>query len=105
MSFFKKAMEKAADIGGDVASASKRQAQRGKLELDAKRISGKIDDEKNAIGHLLFPRLQSGQLSVDDPALGAKLASIASLETELAEKRHEIDALKSDDDEKAPAAG
>ena len=38
MSFFQRAKEKAAEIG----SATKRQTIRGKLEIDARRIEGKV---------------------------------------------------------------
>ena len=46
MSFLKKVKE----IGGDLADSGKRSAQRGKLELEVRRLEGKINDEKNGIG-------------------------------------------------------
>jgi hypothetical protein len=101
----KKAVGKAAEVGGDVAAKSKRQAQRGKLEIEAKRLSGKIDEEKNQIGQLLYPLLQSGQLTVDVPEVGDRMRAIAQIESEVAEKRAEIEALlHADAKEEAVAA-
>jgi hypothetical protein len=93
MSFFKKVKE----ISGDVADKTKRGAIRGKLEIEVRRIEGKIGDEKNAIGHAVFPMLESGTLAVDNDDVIAHMGKIVELNTELAERRREIEALGSEE--------
>lgn len=90
MSFFKKARE----VTGDLAAASKRQAQRGKLEIDVRRLESKASSEKDAIGQALFPLLDAGTLLVDAPEVQEHLKAIKDLQAEIAERRAEIDALR-----------
>jgi hypothetical protein len=89
MSFLRKARE----LTGDVAAASKRQAQRGKLELELRRLEGKVSSEKDAIGHALFPLLESGTLQTDVADVQTHMTTIKELMGEIAERRAEIDAL------------
>jgi hypothetical protein len=89
MSFFRKAKEATADL----AAASKRQAQRGKLEIEVKRLESKVSSEKDAIGHALFPLLEAGGLKVDLPEVGKHLETVAELVAEIAAKRAEIAAI------------
>jgi hypothetical protein len=93
MSFLKKVK----DIGSDIAETSKRGAQRGKLELDVRRIEGKMEDEKKAIGLILFNLMETGVLQVDNDDVKTHLASLETLHGELAEKHREIDNLKETD--------
>jgi hypothetical protein len=97
MSFFKRAKEVSADLAG----ATRRQAQRGKLELDARRIEGKIDSEKEQLGRDLYPLLEEGKLQLDLPEVREHMEAIAALKVELAAKRDEIEALSRDGDEKS----
>lgn len=102
MSLFRRAKE----VTGDLAGASKRQAQRGKLELELRRLESKISSEKDAIGQAIYPSLESGDLKVDLPDVATHMAAISSLNAELAEKKAEIDALGRDGaapDTSAPA--
>jgi hypothetical protein len=86
MSFLKKFK----DVGEDLAEKGKRQAQRGKLELDVRRLEGKVNEEKEAIGAALLPLLESGALSVDNEDVKAHVAEVARLRGEIEERRKEI---------------
>lgn len=103
MSFFKKAKE----VTSDLAAASKRQAQRGKIEIEVRRLESKVGSEKDAIGHALFPMLESGTLQVEVPEVKDHLAAIVDLQREIAEKRAEMEALREagDDAEGGTAPG
>ena len=98
MSFFKKARE----VTDDLAAASKRQAQRGKLEIEIRRLEGKINDEKHAIGEALYPLLESGQLTVEVESVHESMKRIAELTSEVGQRRAEIDALREGGEEQAP---
>jgi hypothetical protein len=89
MSIFRKAKE----ATGDLAAASKRQAQRGKLEIEVRRLESKVNSEKDAIGHLVFPLLEAGTLQVDSPDVQDHMKTIAELMGEIGERRAEIEAL------------
>jgi hypothetical protein len=89
MSIFRKARE----ATGDLAAASKRQAQRGKLEIEMRRLESKINSEKDAIGHLVFPLLEAGTLQVDLLDVQDHMKTIAELIGEIGERRAEIEAL------------
>ena len=93
MSFFRKAKEATADL----AAAGKRQAQRGKLELEVKRLEGKVSSEKDAIGHALFPLLEAGQLQTDVTEVADHMAKIKELTAEIEERRADIEKLGADD--------
>lgn len=95
MSFFKRAKE----VAGDLGAAGKRQAQRGKLEVEVRRLEGKISSEKDAIGQALYPLLERGELQVDLPEVHEHLKAIADLQGELGVKRAEIEALKEGGDD------
>jgi hypothetical protein len=100
MSFLRKARE----LTGDVAAASKRQAQRGKLEIELRRLEGKVSSEKDAIGHALFPLLEAGTLQTDVADVQTHMATIKELSAEIAERRAEIDPLGQGDGDAAGAA-
>ncbi len=100
MSFFKRAKE----VAGDLGAASKRQAQRGKLEIEVRRLESKVGSEKDAIGHALFPMLESGSLAVDSPEVQDHMTSIANLVAEVAAKKAEIEELSGDDEDRAKDA-
>jgi hypothetical protein len=92
MSLFRRAKE----VTGDLAGASKRQAQRGKLEIELRRLESKISSEKDAIGQVLYPSLESGDLKVENAEVLAHMSTISSLHAEIAEKKAEIEALGRD---------
>lgn len=89
MSIFKKAKGAA----GDLAAASKRQAQRGKLELELRRLESKVNSEKDAIGPLVYPLLEAGTLQVDLIEVQDHMMTISELSSEIAERRAEMEAL------------
>lgn len=91
MSFVSRAKE----VTADLASVSKRQARRGKLEVDVRRLDAKVSAEKDAIGHALFPLLEAGTLEVDAPEVQRHLTSIAELLAEIGEKKTELELLRS----------
>jgi len=97
MSLFRRAKE----VTGDLAGASKRQAQRGKLELELRRLESKISSEKDAIGQALYPALESGDLKVELPEVLAHMTTISGLNGEIAEKKAEIEGLSRTGDEGA----
>ena len=100
MSIFRKARE----ATGDLAAASKRQAQRGKLELELRRLESKVNSEKNAIGHLVFPLLEAGTLQVDLPEVHDHMKTIAELTGEIGQRHAEIEALGQGGNDEPPAA-
>ena len=89
MSFLKKVKE----ITGDIADSGKRGALRGKLELEVRRLEGKLNDEKNGIGQAVFPLLAAGTVAIADEAVAGHMTRIAVLSEELTAKRKEIDSL------------
>ena len=91
MSLFRRARE----VTGDLAAASKRHAQRGKLEVEVRRLESKVSAEKNAIGHALFPLLEAGTLSVKVAEVHQHMAAIGELLGKIAQKRVEVEALHS----------
>jgi hypothetical protein len=93
MSFLRKARE----ITGDVAAASKRQAQRGKLEIELRRLESRVNSEKDAIGHLLFPLLEAGTLQADVADVQTHMTAIKQLSGEIGERKAEIEALGQSD--------
>lgn len=99
MSIFRKARE----ATGDLAAASKRQAQRGKLEIELRRLESKVNSEKDAIGHLVFPLLEAGTLMVDLPEVHDRMMTIGELTGEIAERRAEIEALGQGGNDEPPA--
>jgi hypothetical protein len=94
MSFFKRAKE----VTADIASASKRQAQRGKLEVEVRRLESKVSSEQDAIGHALFPLFEAGTLQVDSAEVQEHMTAIRELLGEIAEKRTEMEGLRSKDE-------
>ena len=97
MSFFKKVK----DITGDLAGGTKRGALRGKLELEVRRLEGKIADEKNGIGRAVFPLLEAGTLTLDNADVSSHMSAIATSAAELAAKRKEIQDLGDDEGKQA----
>jgi hypothetical protein len=100
MSIFRKAKE----ATGDLAAASKRQAQRGKLGIEVRRLESKVNSEKDAIGHLVFPLLEVGTLQVDSPDVQDHMKTIAELAGEIGERRAEIEALGHSSESEDPPA-
>jgi len=96
-------LSRAKEITGGLADTSKRQAQRGKLELEVRRLEGKVNDEKAAIGEAVYPLLDAGTLTTDAPGVSDHIAAIKSLLADIEAKRAEIDTLRSpgDDDDDA----
>ncbi len=94
-------LSRAKEITGGLADTSKRQAQRGKLELEVRRLEGKVNDEKAAIGEAVYPLLDAGTLTTDAPGVSDHIAAIKSLLADIDAKRAEIDTLRSagDDDD------
>lgn len=92
-------LSRAKEITGGLADTSKRQAQRGKLELDVRRLEGKINDEKSAIGEAVYPLLEAGTLTTDAPGVSDHLATIKALLADIDAKRAEIDTLRSSGDD------
>jgi hypothetical protein len=92
-------LSRAKEITGGLADTSKRQAQRGKLEIEVRRLEGKINDEKAAIGEAGYPLLEAGTLVTDAPGVGDHLATIKTLLADIEAKRAEIDELKSGTDD------
>ena len=97
MSFLKKMK----NLTGDLAEGTKQKAQRGKLEIEVRRLEGKIDDEKNGLGHAIYPQLADGSVTVENADVADHLTKISALNDELAAKRKEIDGLGDDDDSRA----
>lgn len=100
MSIFRKAKE----ATGDLAAASKRQVQRGKLEIEVRHLESKVNSEKDAIGHLVFPLLEAGTLQVDSLDVQDHMKTIAELAGEIGERRAEIEALGHSGESEDPPA-
>jgi len=90
-------LTRAKEVTGGLANTSKRQAQRGKLELEIRRLEGKVGTEKAAIGDVLFPLLDAGTLTA--PAADDHVANIRELLAEIEAKRNEIDELRAGNDD------
>ncbi len=90
MSFLTKAKE----MTGDLAVASKGQAQRVKIELEMRRLDSKVNSEKDAIGHLLFPLLEAGTMQVDVAEVHERMKAIEELLGKIRLKRAEVGALQ-----------
>jgi hypothetical protein len=96
MSFFRRAKE----VTYGLASAGTRQAQRGKLHIEVRRLESKVGSENAAIGQVVYPLLEAGTLVVDLPEVAAHVKAISELLAEVARKRAEIDSLGATDAEK-----
>ena len=72
-----------------------------KLEIEVRRLEGKISDEKNGIGRAVFPLLEAGTLAVDNADVSAHMSAIATIGAELAAKRKEIQDLGDDESKEA----
>lgn len=88
MSFFKRAKE----LAGELASAGRRRAQRGKLQVEVRRLESKVASEKAAIGQAVYPFLEAGTLGVDLPEVDAHVKAITGLLAQIASKQAEFDA-------------
>ncbi|MEP6871372.1 MAG: hypothetical protein ABI939_05920 [Anaerolineaceae bacterium] len=95
MSFFRRVK----DATSDLASASKRRAKRGKLEVDVRRLESKISAEKNAIGHAIFPLLQSAAVQVELPEVEERMRTVAELLNQIGAKKAELDHLSAPQDD------
>lgn len=98
-------LSRAKELTGGLADTSKRQAQRGKLEIEVRRLEGKVSDEKAAIGEAVYPALEAGTLVTDAPGVSDHVATIKSLLADIEAKRSEIDELKSGGDDDDDASG
>ena len=83
MSFFRRAKE----ATGDLATAIKRQVQRGRVELEVRRLESKVNSEKDTIGQLLFPLIEAGTLQVDLPEVHDHMKTIGELLGEITQRR------------------
>ena len=88
-------LKRAGELSGDLGAAGMRQARRGKLKVDVRRLESRVSSEKDAIGHALFPLLEAGTLEADVPALHDCMKAIAELLGEIRQKRAKIEALAS----------
>ena len=87
-------LSRAREVTGDIAAVGKRQVQRGKLEVEVRRLESKVGEEKNVIGHALYPLLDAGTVQLDDPEVQTHMSAIADLLLEITEKKDAMDALK-----------
>ena len=87
-------LQRAKQAAGDLAAASKRQAQRRKLEMTVRRLQSKVVSEKTAIGEALYPLLEAGTLAADVPQVAANMKAIAELLAEIASTQARIAALE-----------
>jgi hypothetical protein len=78
------------------AHETRRQAERAMLELDIRRLEGRIEKEEAAIGRLLYPLLADGTLKVDVPGIESHIEEIRRTSVEVAQKRTEVAALRTD---------
>jgi hypothetical protein len=90
-------LRRAKDVTADLAAAGKRQAQRGKLEIEVRRLESKVSSEKDALGHALFPLLESGSLRVEIAEVHERMNAIAELLSRLAEKKAELEEFSGED--------
>lgn len=90
-------LTRAKEMAGGLANTSKQQAQRGKLEIEVRRLEGKVGTEKEAIGDLLFPLLEAGTVSA--PGTEEHVAAIRALLDEIEAKRDEINELRAGHDD------
>ena len=90
-------------VANDLVAAGVRQAQMAKLQLEAYRLDAKINSEKDAIGHALFPLLESNLLQVDVPEVGIRMKAVSELFLQLAAKKAEIDAVNRPDPSQSAA--
>lgn len=90
MKFFKRAQELAAEL----ASGGRRRAQRGRLQMEMRRLRSRVGSEKAAIGQALYPLLEAGTLAVDLPEVDAHVKAVTELLAAIASKQSEIDSLE-----------
>lgn len=95
MSFVDRSKEVAATVG----AAARKQARRAQLEVEAKRVSQRIERQYTAIGRALYPRLVEGAPGADLPEVEQALGELKTLKQEHAEKRRDIEALLASDTE------
>jgi len=70
-----------------LAAATWRYARRARLKLEVRQLESKVNSEKDAIGHLLFPLIEAGALQVSLPDVDRHLETIGELRVEIQQRR------------------
>ena len=92
-------------VANDLVAAGIRQAQMAKMQLEAHRLESKIDEEKDRIGHALYPLLEHKLLQVEEPDVAMRMKAISELYLQLAAKKAEIDATNRPEPEDSEGGG
>lgn len=93
MTFFDKTKDAAGKAGGAAASlgsTAKRQARRAQLEIEARRLEGRVNKEFAAIGKALYPALQGGTIPAT-PEMESAMVSLKGLLASLDAARTELE--------------
>ena len=90
--------DQARDAASSAASAAMRQARVARKQVEARRLAGKIDAQKLAIGNALLPALKEGTLPVESMAVNDAVAAADRLQEQLDGVRAEIDAIRAEGD-------
>lgn len=91
--------DQARDAASSAASAAVRQARITRKQVEARRLAGKIDAQKLAIGNALLPSLEDGSLTVESPAVNEAVATAQRLQEQLESVRAEIDVIRTAGDD------
>lgn len=93
MTFFDKTKDAAGKAGGAAASlggTAKRQARRAQLEIEARRLEGRVNKEFAVIGKALYPALQAGTIEAT-PEMEKAMVSLKGLLASLDAARTELE--------------
>ena len=86
-------LKRVGELSCGFGAACLRQARRGKLNIDVRRLESRVSSEKDAIGHALFPLLEAGTLQGDVAGVHDRMKAITELLGEIRQKRAKIKAL------------
>ncbi|GAB4334148.1 MAG: hypothetical protein Kow0010_21000 [Dehalococcoidia bacterium] len=81
------------------AAATRRGARRARLEMEQRRIEGRIRRQKSRIGEAVYPLIKAGAVTIDLPEVAAAIREIDRLNDDLERTRREIVALGDGGDE------
>lgn len=87
-------LDKVKETASSASTSAQRQARRARLEIAANRIERRIRGRKTAIGTAVFPKLKSGELSIDIPDVDLAMTAIEALQDELDVNRAALATLK-----------
>lgn len=78
------------DVASSLSNTARRQSRRAQLELEHRRLQGRLRKQYAVIGEALLPRIKDGSIAADDAAIADAITSIDGLQASLEHNRKEL---------------